>query len=439
MRTLSTLLLLHLFTALLSVAQEVHSPVERFLEKNYDVRFTDGNSIELLPTGREKFAALERDLKQAKEFIHMDYFNFRYDSISRVIFDILRERAAEGVEVRVVIDAYGNGKSPRALHLPQIKKLRRAGVDVRIFDRVVFPFFNHFFHRDHRKIVIIDGTIGYIGGMNIADYYIHGKGNIVTWRDMHLRLTGPAVADLQRVFIPFWNKQTHQNVQGSRYYETGVSGRGEQNPCKDSEGCTCNNPTGQHAPATARVGVVNRTPSNAVDWPRRNTRIARDALRSAIDNAKHNIQIVNPYFAPSRMIRQALKRAIKRGVRVEIMISRQSDVRVTPRIVENTCHGLMRHGAEIYMYEDGFHHSKTMTVDDSLSYVGSVNLDHRSLYSDYECNLMITDRSTNERLRHIFESDKERSTLLTPTVWKTRFSPGHRLRCRLATILRPLV
>lgn len=413
-----------MLTALLSVAQEVHSPVESFLEDNYDVQFTEGNSIELLSTGREKFAALERDLKQSKEFIHMDYFNFRYDSISRVIFDILRERAAAGVEVRVIIDAYGNGKSPHALRLPHLKELRRAGVDVRIFDRIVFPCFNHFFHRDHRKIVIIDGKVGYIGGMNIADYYIHGKGDITTWRDMHLRLTGPAVADLQRVFIPFWNKTTGQNIHGARYYETDTTKYDWQEP---------------HVPATARVGVVNRTPSDAVDWPRRNTRIARDALRSAIDNAHHNIQIVNPYFAPSRMIRQALKRAIKRGVEVEIMISTKSDVRITPRIVENTCHGLMRHGAKVYMYEEGFHHSKIMTVDDSLSFVGSINLDHRSLYSDYECNLMIHDRSTNERLRHIFESDKEHSLQLTPSVWKTHFSPGHRLRCRLATILRPLV
>lgn len=400
----------------MTAAAQADSIIANYLAEEYNVRFTPGNTLRLLPYARDKYAALEADLRSARHSIHMDYFNMRDDSISRVMFDILRERAAAGVEVRVIIDAFGNGKSAQALRINDIRRLRREGVDVRIFDRMHFPWVNHFLHRDHRKIVVIDGAIGYIGGMNIADYYIHGKGDITQWRDMHLRISGPAVNDLQRVFVKFWNQQTEEDIQGEAYY---------YHPSGDEQG--------------ALVGVVNRTPSKGNDWPIRNNRIARDAARQAIDAATSHIQIVNPYFAPSPMIRRALRRALKRGVDVELMISAQSDVKITPRAVELCAYKLMKHGARVYVYEPGFHHSKVLTIDDKVAYVGSVNLDHRSLYSDYECNLMVIDKALVRDLQDIFNADKARSFQLTPETRKTRFSRGKRIRGRLATIFRPLL
>lgn len=408
-----------------SPAKNASQTIAEFLHTNYDVRFQEVNDFQVFTHAADKYAALQADLLRARHSIHFDYFNLRDDSISRVVFGILQQKAAEGVEVRVIIDAFGNGKSPQALHLADIRRLQRSGIDLRIYDRMHFPWLNHFLHRDHRKIVVIDGNVGYIGGMNIADYYIHGKKEIKEWRDLHLRLTGPAVSELQRTFINFWNDQTDEGVHGTSYYQPAFEA-----------------PTGSTSVGTnpvALAGVINRTPSHANDWPIRNNRIARDAARKAIDAARSHIQIVNPYFAPSHMIRRALNRALRRGVRVELMISAQSDVRITPRAVEHCAYKLMKNGAEVYVYEPGFHHSKVMTIDDTVSYVGSVNLDHRSLYADFECNLMVIDPSLTASLQGIFNADKARSFRLTPETRKTRFTRGRRIRGRLATIFRPLL
>lgn len=401
-----------------TAAQKAPQAIAEYLHAQYDVKFEGVSDFKVFTHAADKYAALQEDLLRARHSIHFDYFNMRDDSISRVVFGILQKKAAEGVEVRVIIDAFGNGKSPQALHLADMRRLQRNGVDVQIFDRMHFPWFNHLMHRDHRKIIVIDGTVGYIGGMNIADYYIHGKKDITEWRDLHMRITGPVVNQLQRIFINFWNGQTQEGIHGTQYYQATAS-------------------TATHSNALA--GVINRTPSKANDWPIRNNRIARDAARKAIDAAQHHIQIVNPYFAPSAMIRKALKSALKRHVKVEIMISAQSDVRVTPRAVEHCAYKLMKHGAEVYIYEPGFHHSKVMTVDDEVAYVGSVNLDHRSLYSDYECNLMVIDGALTDSLQAIFNADKARSFRLTPETRKSRFSRGKRIRGRLATIFRPLL
>lgn len=408
-----------------SPAKNASQAIAEFLHTNYDVRFQEVNDFQVFTHAADKYAALQADLLRARHSIHFDYFNLRDDSISRVVFGILQQKAAEGVEVRVIIDAFGNGKSPQALHLADIRRLQRSGIDLRIYDRMHFPWLNHFLHRDHRKIVVIDGNVGYIGGMNIADYYIHGKKEIKEWRDLHLRLTGPAVSELQRTFINFWNDQTDEGVHGTSYYQPAFE-----------------TPTGSKSVGTnpvALAGVINRTPSHANDWPIRNNRIARDAARKAIDAARSHIQIVNPYFAPSPMIRRALNRALRRGVRVELMISAQSDVRITPRAVEHCAYKLMKNGAEVYVYEPGFHHSKVMTIDDTVSYVGSVNLDHRSLYADFECNLMVIAPSLTASLQGIFNADKARSFRLTPETRKTRFTRGRRIRGRLATIFRPLL
>lgn len=408
-----------------SPAKNASQAIAEFLHTNYDVRFQEVNDFQVFTHAADKYAALQADLLRARHSIHFDYFNLRDDSISRVVFGILQQKAAEGVEVRVIIDAFGNGKSQQALHLADIRRLQRSGIDLRIYDRMHFPWLNHFLHRDHRKIVVIDGSVGYIGGMNIADYYIHGKKEINEWRDLHLRLTGPAVSELQRTFINFWNDQTDEGVHGTSYYQPAFEA-----------------PTGSTSVGTnpvALAGVINRTPSHANDWPIRNNRIARDAARKAIDAARSHIQIVNPYFAPSPMIRRALNRALRRGVRVELMISAQSDVRITPRAVEHCAYKLMKNGAEVYVYEPGFHHSKVMTIDDTVSYVGSVNLDHRSLYADFECNLMVIDPSLTASLQGIFNADKARSFRLTPETRKTRFTRGRRIRGRLATIFRPLL
>ena len=168
--------------------------------------FSADNSLILLPTGREKFTDLFQSIRLARHSIHLEYFNFRNDSISGELFSLLIDRARHGVKVRIIFDGFGNSSNNRPLRRRHLEALREAGLEVFEFDPMRFPWINHAFNRDHRKIAVIDGMIGYTGGMNVADYYITGKPEFGEWRDMHCRVTGTAAWDLQDVFLNMWNR-----------------------------------------------------------------------------------------------------------------------------------------------------------------------------------------------------------------------------------------
>lgn len=247
-------------------------------------------------------------------------------------------------------------------------------------------------HRDHRKIVVIDGKIGYTGGMNIADYYINGLPKIGKWHDIHMHIEGDAVRYLQGIFLTMWNRETGQHIGGPAYFPNLP-----QFPDSIAE----------------EIAIVDRT-------PRETPRSISHAYAVSIEAAQKNIQIVNPYFVPTKSIRKAIKKALKKGTEVEIMIPAVSDIPFTPEASFYIAHKLMKRGAKIYLFKDGFHHSKVMMVDSTFCTVGTANLNSRSLRYDYETNAFIFDPSTTNQLNSMFERDKKNSTLLTPEMWKKR-------------------
>jgi cardiolipin synthase len=263
------------------------------------------------------------------------------------------------------------------------------------FDPIKFPYVNHALHRDHRKIVVIDGRVAYTGGMNVADYYINGLPKIGAWRDMHMRIEGPAVADLQDIFLKIWNKQTHQNVGGDEYYAARLESR-------DST-ATEGNP----------VIIVDRAPKVS-------PRAISHAYATTISAAEREIRIVNPYFVPTSSIRKSLNKAIERGVKVDIMISAKSDILFTPDAAMYKVHKLMKRGANIYLYNGGFHHSKIMMVDSTFCTVGTANLNSRSLRYDYETNAFLFDPAITADLNAQFSDDTQHCTLMTKVYWKKR-------------------
>ena len=177
-----------------------------------DVTFTHENSVKLLMSGKEKFADMFEKIRQAKSSIHMEYFNFRNDSIANLLFDILREKRKEGVEVRCLFDGFGNDSNNQPLKKEHLQSLHQDSIDIHEFDPIRFPWVNHIWPRDHRKIVVIDGEIGYTGGMNVADYYLVGTEQVGEWRDMHCRIEGPAVNELQAIFIRMWKRVTKEGT-----------------------------------------------------------------------------------------------------------------------------------------------------------------------------------------------------------------------------------
>ena len=194
-----------------SIALTSDSLVLRFLSES-GIPISDNNKVKLLKSGREKFIDLFSAIREAKHHIHLEYFNFRNDSIANALFALLAEKVKEGVEVRAMFDAFGNWSNNKPLKKKHLKKIREQGIEIVKFDPFTFPYINHAAHRDHRKIAVIDGEVAYTGGMNIADYYINGLPKIGTWRDMHMRIEGDAVNDLQEIFLTIWNKHRWRSL-----------------------------------------------------------------------------------------------------------------------------------------------------------------------------------------------------------------------------------
>ncbi|MBQ0084739.1 MAG: cardiolipin synthase [Prevotella sp.] len=382
------------------------------------VVFSHDNSVVLFKNGQEKFDDMFAAIRQAKHSVHLEYFNFRNDSIAGLLFDILAEKVKEGVKVRALFDAFGNSSNNKPLKKKHLKNIRDRGIEIYEYSPIVFPWVNHVWTRDHRKIVVIDGKVAYTGGMNVADYYIKGTEQVGEWRDMHCRIEGSAVNELQKIFLRIWNETSGQHVTGVGEFQGGtdVNLQGVRPDTTVTKG-------------SKMVGIANREPHTS-------NQIMRTLYYQSIQNAESHIQIINPYFSLTHKLKKHLKQALKRGVKVEIIISSKYDEPITPDIGFRNAHKLMQAGADIYIYMPGFHHSKAMTVDGKFCTVGSTNLDARSLMCDLEDNAVIMDRHTTKELSRIFEADRdERCIKLTEEKWKKMRTPWQRFRGQLFSIL----
>ena len=350
------------------------------------VVFSKNNKVELLMSGKEKFARLFEDIRQAKQSVHLEYFNFRNDSIASLLFDILREKRKEGVEVRAVFDGFGNDSNNQPLKKKHLEKLHADSIEIYEFDPIRFPWINHIWPRDHRKIVVIDGRIAYTGGMNVADYYVVGSEQVGEWRDMHCRIKGSAVNELQKIFVRFWKKLSKENLTDPKYFQGTKAGN-------------------------KMVGIVNREPHTSNE-------ITRRFFVNVLDNAKDSVKIINPYFMPTNKVMKALKRCAERGVKMDILISAKYDEPLTPDIVMYNMKKLIKRGVNVWRYRPGFHHSKIMMVDGKFCTVGSTNLDARGLRYDYEVNALIMDEETTKKLDQKFIEDTGKSDYVSMEEWK---------------------
>lgn len=371
----------------------------------------EGNTTRILPTAEIKFRDLFEAVDKAEKYILLDYFKFQQDSICGLLIEKLRRKASEGLQVYVLFDSFGNHDSDFPLSDTLQASIRKSGVNIAAFDPVRFPWINHLMHRDHHKIAIIDGKTVYTGGMNVADYYLHGKPKVGKWRDMHIRMDGPIVQAYEELFWKMWHK-------GKPLPNPLLKERGKSFPLGED--------LGEAYPCT--IAFASR-------WPKETPKIMRQTYSIAIDNADHLVQIVNPYAMLFGEVRAALRRALERGVRVQFMVSTKSDGKVNDDVIGLEMRKLMKRGAEVYYYGGGFHHSKVMMIDSLFCTVGTTNLDARSLCFDYEVNAFIFSPATTHELQQIFYDDIEKSsTLLTPEVWKERFPLRRRIRGRILSI-----
>ena len=343
------------------------------------------NEATIMESGKEKFDVLLDDIRNAQKFIYIQYYIFNDDEIGKHVADALIEKAKAGVTVRIIYDHVGSFKTSRKF----IKRMTNAGVEIYPFFKVTFPFLGSRINwRNHRKIVIIDGNIGYIGGMNIADRYVTG-GRFKTWRDTHLRLKGPIIRSLNHSFATDWHFM------------------GQPIP-EDFSPDDC-------PPTDSNISMQLVTSVPARNW----SNIAMVFLK-AIGNAKKSIYLQTPYFLPTDALLRALEAAALSKIDVRIMIPRTTDSVLMHYASLSYIKECLQAGIKVYFYEEGMLHSKTLIVDDEFCSVGSTNFDFRSFEHNFESNLFLYSKEFNSRLTARFMEDLSNSTLVQPQNWAKR-------------------
>ena len=357
-------------------------------------------TMKILPGAKEKFQDLEPAISQAKHYIHIEYYKWYNDSIGRHLLDALAKAVQRGVKVRILYDAFGcSGKDPNVTD-DFISRYRSLGLDLVGWDPMRFPYINHALHRLHRKMVVIDGRMVYTGGLNIADYYIHGKPEIGKWADMHARLEGPIVDEYQRLFADMWYRETGEYLDSLAYRSPEAHLYDES-----KEGY--------------EAFVVDREPG------KKSARI-RQSYISCLDNAQKRVRIINPYVILVSSVRKALRRCIERGVEVEILLGHKGDNLISEVSTAREIYNLARRGAKVWLCRECFHHDKVMIVDDSLCTVGTANLDARSLSFDYEVNAYFFSPEYCSQLNEYFNRHKRCAVMLTEDNWKELYPRSKR-------------
>ena len=336
------------------------------------------DSAEIFPTGAEKFGRLKADLAAAQRFIHIQYFIWEDDELTDALTEILRERVQAGVQVRFLYDYLGSK------HWDKKKLEALVPLGAKVAKDVVS--FSHLNYRDHRKIVVIDGEIGYTGGYNVGQEYVDGGERFARWRDTHVRVTGQVVGELQALFAMRWFDQTKEDVLTEAYLPAAA------------------------ARATARPASSVRSWRQAVEDPWQSSRRAH---MLAVGNAAKRVWIQSPYFIPEVGLYDTMINASLSGVDVRFMMTGVPDKKVPYWAAWTYFRPLLKAGVKIYLYEAGFLHAKTLTADGQITAIGTMNMDIRSLRLHKELMLWMYDDELARRQEQLFEEDIANSREVT--------------------------
>lgn len=369
----------------LNVVPAEYLPLARLLNNsNYSAIF-NGSDISVFTNGKDKFDALLKDIANARHHIHLQYYIFEDDRIGHAIKDALIKKANEGVKVRVIYDDMGSWSTKNKF----FEEMKEKGIEIFAFLKVVFPILtSKVNYRNHRKIVTIDGEIGYIGGMNIADRYVEGN-KLGPWRDTHFRIIGPGVYGLQASFLLDWYAISSNLLKGKEYYP-------ELPTYSD-----------------IKMQVVMSGPTT--QW-----RTLMQAFIFCISNAKKRIYIQTPYFLPTEALNQALQMAALGGIDVRLMIPKRSDTKSAQMATYSYVDKMLKAGVKVYLYDKGFLHSKILLIDDALTCFGSSNFDFRSFEHNFEVNVFAYQQDFAVKMGDMFKQDIRDCEELTYPVWRKR-------------------
>ncbi|MDR2388886.1 MAG: cardiolipin synthase [Tannerellaceae bacterium] len=344
-----------------------------------------GTSISIFTNGSDKFNDLYEELQRATHHIHLQYYIFRDDPTGRKIQELLIAKALSGVNVRVLYDDVGCWNVKKRF----FREMKKAGIEVYAFLRVAFPVFtSKVNYRNHRKIVVIDGKVGYMGGMNVAERYVQGTswGN---WRDTHFKFRGKGALGLQSAFLIDWYVASKKLLNDKAYYPP--------------------------APVFGDNIMQLLTSGPVGPW-----RTLLQAVIFLVANAKKYVYIQTPYFLPTEGLNQALQTAALGGIDVRLMLPKRSDTRVANMASHSFIGDLVKAGAKIYLYESGFLHSKVVVSDDALTCIGSANMDFRSFEHNFEITAFVYQEGFASQMKKIFVHDMLHCEKINPSHWLKR-------------------
>jgi len=368
-----------------AIRDKVH--LMKLMLNNNKSALTEFNKIDLLIDGTNTFPSMIEAINEAKSFINMEFYRFESDVLGKTFCDALMIKASEGVKVRIIYDDVGSW----SLNNDIIGKMKESGIEIFPFMPVRFPWLtNKINFRNHRKILVVDGIKGYVGGLNIADKYLHGVKEIGDWRDTHLLIKGEAVATLNSVFMVDW------------YFVSDIL-------LSDEPGHL----DFEKVPDRCWIQMASSGPDS--DWAN-----IMQVYFSAIATARKSIYISTPYFSPDESILNAMKTASLSGVDVQMILPNKSDSVVAYWNTRSYIDELMDAGIKIFLYNKGFNHSKYILVDNVFASVGSANVDMRSFDLNFEVAALIYDESFAGRLFQVFCDDIANCTQVEPGKWSKR-------------------
>ena len=371
---------------------------------------TNGNDVKVLVNGENKFPDVLESIKNAKHHIHMEYYIYADDETGGMVADALIKKAQEGVEIRFMYDAFGSS----GLRKKMVKKLKAANIAVFPFYKIIFIFLaSRINYRNHRKIIVIDGKIAFVGGINVSDKYVNKdkKKKKLFWRDTHLMIEGPGVYYLQYLFLCDWNFCSKEGVLPDPVYFPKIQ------PAVDK---------GKSSVQIAASGPDSDVPTILF------------SLLQGINLAKKEVLITTPYFIPGESILDALMAAALGGVSVKLLVPGKSDSGFVNAAAKSHYEDLLKAGVEIYMYQLGFVHAKTMVIDREVGIVGSANMDFRSFDLNFEANAIVYDPKIAEELAEDFAEDLEGSIRITLEEWQKR-PLLHQLYHKIAGLFSPIL
>ena len=388
----------------LHLPNEYRELINLFMNQNWVLPFKN-NETEIYTSGYEFFPSLLMEIGKAEHHIHLDTFIIASDPLGQIVADALIDKARQGVEVRVIYDDVGSWKTKNRF----FDRMRAEGIEIYPFMPVRFPVFtSKVNYRNHRKICVIDGEVGFIGGMNVAKRYVKGIKQLA-WRDTHVKITGAAVYGLQRAFLVDWFFVSRELITDHVYY-----------------------PASKVAENDSLIQIVTSSPTSL--WPE----IEQGYVR-VLTSAKRYVYMETPYFLPTDPILFAMRTAALSGVDVRLMIPYETDTKIVEWASRTYVLATVKAGVKVYLYKAGFNHSKLLVADDSIATIGSTNVDFRSFENDFEANAFFYDKKIALEVKDIFLKDQEECVSLEDVRNLTHRSFLQRLWESIIRLLSPLL